>query len=399
MNTTSTGTRQSIRTERHLALATALSAGPDQAVFRAVARHFDPVASLYARLDVLGEDARDLRWRQTAARLLEGGASEDTVETLHARLLAWPEEPAVLVAFATADGRLLHELRLTGAGVTDAFGDLVDWSAPARLVPALAWADAHPPYVLAVVDRAGGDVTSCAGGGLPAYTETVDGPEDELGRNVPGSWSQPEYRRHSEESWRRNAERVAQHVTQQLEAVAAQVLVLSGDVHAMAMMTERLHLPPGLLVEHITGSRSPDGSQATRGQLVDTVLHTAAAEQTRSLLEHLHAHLEPGGVAVDGDDATLEALAAGRVATLLVTDALDTDRVAWFGASPTEVYASHRDAVVSDQPVRQGRLVDVAVRSALLGGARVRVVPAGSPGGLTEDIAALCRYGTTATEA
>jgi hypothetical protein len=49
-----------------------------------------------------------------------------------------------------------------------------------------------------------------------------------------------------------------------------------------------------------------------------------------------------------------------------------------------------RVAIGPDLP--HGRLVDVAVRGALLTDAQVRVV---EPGTVTEDIAALCRFRTT----
>ena len=49
---------------------------------------------------------------------------------------------------------------------------------------------------------------------------------------------------------------------------------------------------------------------------------------------------------------------------------------------------------MSDAPVRSGRLIDVAVRSALLSDAHVRVIPQGTPGQPAGGIGALCRYGT-----
>ena len=45
-----------------------------------------------------------------------------------------------------------------------------------------------------------------------------------------------------------------------------------------------------------------------------------------------------------------------------------------------------------DLSVRIGSLVDCAVRTALLAGARVRIVPAGTTGAPLEGIGAICRY-------
>lgn len=76
---------------------------------------------------------------------------------------------------------------------------------------------------------------------------------------------------------------------------------------------------------------------------------------------------------------------------LLVHDAADDGRTAWFGPDPTHVAptrAALRDLGV-DSP-RQGRLVDVAVRATLGTGAGIRVVPAGA--GVGEDPGAILRW-------
>jgi hypothetical protein len=90
----------------------------------------------------------------------------------------------------------------------------------------------------------------------------------------------------------------------------------------------------------------------------------------------------------------VDALARGRVATLLVQDMPTDSRTAWFGAGPTHVYPDRGTADVSGTPVRPGRLIDIAVRSALLSGAHVRVIPRGTPGQPADGIGALCRYRT-----
>jgi Bacterial archaeo-eukaryotic release factor family 2 len=59
-------------------------------------------------------------------------------------------------------------------------------------------------------------------------------------------------------------------------AVGAQVPVLSGDVRAVQLLSERLPNDHGLLVHHITGSRAADGSQATRPRRVEQALRETA---------------------------------------------------------------------------------------------------------------------------
>jgi hypothetical protein len=89
---------------------------------------------------------------------------------------------------------------------------------------------------------------------------------------------------------------------------------------------------------------------------------------------------------------TLDALACGRVATLLVRPFAADSRVALFGTGPTDIYPDHDAAAQSSAPVRSGRLIDVAVRSALLSGAHVRVITQSTPSEPVGGIGALCRY-------
>jgi hypothetical protein len=94
-------------------------------------------------------------------------------------------------------------------------------------------------------------------------------------------------------------------------------------------------------------------------------------------------------MAVEGAHDTLAALAAGRVATLLVKG--DDGREAWFNHAPTDVAPADEDAPVSPD-ARRGPLVDVAVRTALLTGAQVRVIPPDAEYGPSQGVGGICRY-------
>ncbi|HEY5178941.1 MAG TPA: Vms1/Ankzf1 family peptidyl-tRNA hydrolase [Dermatophilaceae bacterium] len=377
---------------RATAIGPTLAAGPYQSAARSIVAPFDPVAYVYVGLGVRAdEDERDLRSRHAVENLLRQGASEQAAAAIAARIAAAPPAPAMLAAFAATDGTVLYEQVLADTELPDEAG----CQSPPPVTGLLAWEQSSPPYLLVVTDRTGADITAAAGAGQPEQTWTVVGPDDEIERkHGPGGWSQPSYQHRVEDSWRHNAARVAEEVATRAAAVGAQVLVLSGDVRAVQLLSERLPNDPALLVHHITGSRAADGSQATRGRLVEQALREAAGAQTARLLKALHENLGPGGLAVEGVDDTLDALACGRVATLLVQPLSADSRVAWFGAGPTDVYPDHDAAALSGAPVRSGRLIDVAVRSALLSGAHVRVIAQGTPAEPVGEIGALCRYAT-----
>jgi hypothetical protein len=94
---------------------------------------------------------------------------------------------------------------------------------------------------------------------------------------------------------------------------------------------------------------------------------------------------------VEGAPAVLHALAQGRVRTLLVVDAGDDERVVWFGDSPSELSGHRAQLEISGTAVRHGRLVDAAVRAAVLTGADVRVLLPGTAGAPAQGLGALCR--------
>ena len=360
--------------------------GPEPAAARLIARAAGPTAWAYVRLDGEGEEERALQVRHARDVLERAGAAEAAVTALTDRIAIAAVAPVTLAVFVDAEGRLLHEQLLPVLGSADLLG----WTAPAHLVPLLAQEEMRPPYVHVVIDRAGADLTACAGGPEPAARSQVMGHDDEIERNAPGGWAQPRYQRRAEDSWRHNARQVADAALAAVADVGAQVLVLSGDVRAVQLLKERLPDDPILQVRQLSGSRSADGSQADRDDRLAHVLRDAAAAQTRHVLELFRSRLDPRGHAVQGIDDTVGALTAGRVAILLVGADLP-DRQVWFGAAATELYTT-QGAALSPRPVHSGALVDVAVRSALLSGARVRIVPPDPADGLLDGLGALCRF-------
>jgi peptide subunit release factor 1 (eRF1) len=193
------------------------------------------------------------------------------------------------------------------------------------------------------------------------------------------------------DSWRHNARQVAAEVAAAAARVGAQALVLSGDVRAVQLLEQRLPDDPTLFIRHVTGSRSADGSQLARAARLATALKEIEQAQTQHLIQVFQAYLDPAGRAVQGRQATLAALAADRVATLLVSPETAAGQ-AWFGEQGTAVYLDRESALVAGRPIHSGRLVDVAIRSALLSGARVRILPPGLDGAPVEGIGALCRF-------
>lgn len=348
-----------------------------------------PVISLYFDLTAPPEENSSVRWRSMTDRLAEQGGDPATIETLAKRVSASVPGGGVLAAFA-ADGDLLLAVGMLGSSQ----GDLAVYAPLPYVLPLLAWTQDRPPHVLAVVDRTGADITAFPGGGARPTVQSIAGPDDEIERNAPGGWSQMRYQHRAEDSWQHNAARVADALTNALTDLGAHLLLLSGDVRAIQYLIR--YLPAGVrrevIIRHVCGSRSPDGSRQEQAVQVEAETHQAAREETRTILRRLAEERSPAGGAVEGVRDTLDALSCGRVRTLIVVDDPDDGRTAWFGPGPTHV-SDRRDALVlAAAPIVRARLADVVVRSAVLTRASVHVLQPGTTDAPAGGIGALCRF-------
>jgi hypothetical protein len=341
------------------------------------------LAPAYPSLDQL-EDL-DLRWRRLATDLSARHADPATRGAVTEHLAALGPRPTELAVFA-AHGRVLLAQPIPGGPTFDR----AYFGAPAAVIPLLGWLQQHPAYVVVVTDRTGADLTAVPQGAYHGSTTLVVGPDDEIERNAPGGWAQPRYQRRAEDSWRHNARAVAQAATHALRDVDAGLLLVAGDVRAVQLLREDLAplTRHGLTVQHLPGGRAPDGSDAGRFAAIASAVDAYATRQSTAMLAALTRHSSRHGTATYSAAPTLAALAAGRVRTLFVADRAGDERTCSFGVAVRQATELRHPATADTWPAR-GRLVDVAVRAALLTNAEVRVI---EPGTVTGDIAALCRY-------
>lgn len=366
-----------------------------------VLRPTGPVASVYLgpAPEVTTEYllSWDTRWRPLASALQHDGASGPLVESLKTAVEALAAARAAhgsgqVGAFAE-DSQVLAVVGLPGLPGPDA----ARFSGPAHVVPMLAWAQERPAYVLVVTDRTGADIEASIGAGAPPVRLTVEGPDDEVERNAPGGWqglTQGRYQRRAEDSWAHNARAAAEAAASALHRAEAKILVVTGDVRAVQLLRGRLPawVQQEVDVRVLTGGRAPDGSQQARADAVAHVVREASRDATRRVWNTFVEEQAPHGRAVTGARATLGALAEGRVATLLVApDRVPVEARAWYGTSPTHLQHTRRPRPAWDHAA-QGRLLDVAVRSAVLTGARVRVLDESFDHELVDGLGALCRF-------
>ncbi|MGW1072785.1 baeRF2 domain-containing protein [Streptomyces sp. NPDC002537] len=350
-----------------------------------------PFLSVYYDREPLPQLTRatQARWRGLTGRLADEGVPRATLDALTSEVQDRLHGTGVLAAFA-AEGTVRHVVELPGGR----HGDLAVSGTVPHLLPLMEWRQDHPAHVVAVVDRSGADLLMYAEGSTEPVRRTVAGPDDEIGRS-PGL-PQMRFQHRAEDSWEHNAVAVAAAVDDALREVSAHLLLLAGDVRARQYLTK--HLPArvrrDVSVGHVGGGRSEDGSGGGRAARVAAEATASGRAETTALLRRLAEERAPGGRAVEGVHETLDALAAGRVGTLAVTDDPRDSRTAWFGSAPTEVHERLEDFVPDGGgPLVRGPLADVAVRSALLTGADVRVLEPGTPGAPAQGTGGICRFG------
>lgn len=371
-----------------------------RSVFEAVLRPSEPVAVVYmGNAPAVANEYQlewETRWRPLAETLRDQGADDATIAALEKAVKAPASARAARgqgqVAGFARGGNVIAVLTTVGMPVPD----LARHGSPGHMLPLLLWQQQRPPYVFAAIDRTGADLEMSIGEGNTPVRSTVEGPDDEIEKNAPGGWeglAQGRYQRRAEDSWAHNAGAVAEAVAAAVRRVEANILVIAGDDRAEHLFLDKLPEPVrrGVTIKRIPGSRSADGSQQSRAEAIEAAIRDAVEEQTAAMWQQFLEERHPHGLGVEGGYETLGALAAGRVATLFVAEDAAMGAKAWFGPAPTEVVPVGQGLPVPPE-ARKGRLVDVAVRAALLTGAEVRVVPANAGFWPMEGVGGICRF-------
>lgn len=327
----------------------------------------------------------ETRWRSRRSELAAAGAPEEVLALVDPLVGDAHLEGEAMFIVATAGG--VHHL---SHWPSPPARELARWAALPSLVPLLDLRQSLPPHVLVVADRTGADVVA-VGHDLPERSHSVDG-DTHHGRKVQaGGWSQRRYQERAENVWEHNAKDVAEVATRLAERVDARLVVLAGDVRAVALLQEVLPDELAGMAQVLDGSRADDGTEGVDAAQLEAVLAAVSAGETAALVDKLAEEHGQGDRGVLGPDDVAGALAKAQVEVLLVHDRADDERQAWFGDEPS-VVATSPDTLRQlgiDEP-HPGRLVDVFVRAALGTGAGVQVVA--EDGRLSGDVGALLRW-------
>lgn len=312
----------------------------------------------------------EARWRALRGEAGRLGAPEEVLEAIDPLVADAHLRGEALAAIATADGVVHVE-----HGAAPPQADDVRWAPLPHLTPILGWRQADPPRLLVLTDRTGADLHAIRHG-APDVEREVRGHHDEIRKVAPGGWSQQRYQSRAEDSWQHNAAEVASSVTALAERIEPHVIIVAGDVRAVALLRDELSDRVTAPVREIDGERPWDGSDENLPPELRDVVDATVREETDRLLERLTEELGQKDKAVTGLAAVATALSRAQVAVLLLREGA-SDRPLAFGPDPTLLSASADDLVgMGVEEPQRAPADDVLVRAAVATGAQVRVLPA-----------------------
>jgi hypothetical protein len=366
-----------------------------------IAHVFDangPFASVYMDTESDVEQAAErvaVRWKNLRASMLSTGVPEATVAAIDPLVEGSHTAGSTLAVIAAADG-LRYSANLPDPPPRDT---MLRHGALPDVLLLLAAGQAVVTHVAVLTDRTGADMAARGADNL-GRTERVEGRvTPHIHKAQSGGWSQPRHHHRAEALWESNAGEVADALTRLVDQVRPRFIAAAGDVRALQLLREQAPKRVRELLKVVGGEyASLDAVFAEADKLVAATVEA----DTEALLERFAQErgqagapdAERGALAVEGASATLAALARGQVETLLVAGLfLDDERTAWFGPAPTDA-AVDREALATlgvVEPV-QGRLVDLAVRSALGTGAGVHVLDPDRHGGPDGGLGAVLRF-------
>ena len=338
-----------------------------------------PFASVVVRSPSSVSDAAhrlEIRWKNSRRDLEAAGATDALLAKFDGMIaqLDHGHGGGGIAAVISADREPVIELLSA-----DPEANTTRLGAIPTVTPMLESRQAALPHVVAFVDRTGADLAAVSAGSIEDYV-IVEGELTHIHRGQQGGWSQRRYQQRAENRWESNANEVAEALGELVRRVRARLVCVSGDVRAVGFLYD--HLPADLkpLVVIVQEGDSEAVWDAADRAVADLVQQDSAA------LVSAVADRRPHRTATTNVSDVLRALGEGRVQTLIVHDDRSDELNAWSGAilDPTASLHHSRDDLV------RGRLADVAVRSALLTQADVRVVS--SPPSGEGPIAALLRW-------
>lgn len=318
--------------------------------------HPGPYTTVYLGTRPLlpGNDADTFRrWEVLRQDLEVQGAPRPALDAIEARLgLPAPDDAAAIAVIAAADGATVVDHGLEPPRLDVGVVDTLPYAAPM-----LEWHQRRVPHLVVTLHEDGADVAVF---GLDHYQrlETIDSGDHPM-----------------------SDEELVVAVADLATAITTELVVVAGHPDDTTNIADRLRRQVQLSCRVVTEPLTLDTDD-----LADATVRHVSDVAARTTVRYLRERrfLATHGAAVDGVARTLDALATGTADLLLIHDDPRDQRRCWIGTEP-------RQLSLTDDSVHryEARLVDAAIRSAVLQDIPVHIIPATGPGGPEDDTAAL----------
>jgi hypothetical protein len=324
-----------------------------------------PFASPYlevSRDQEQGDRVVELGVRAVAGELSAQGAPSAVVDEVKERLLRSTGQPAPIsrCVVATERGVKFDELtRSHHAKPVTTWGPLPD------VAMWLSDASRQIPFILALVDHEGGDVTTYAADAMEPQREASVGELSKYEHKVRGGgWSHL--------NWQRSAEN------------GPAVVILAGDERSRSLVTQ--HVPdtiPAELVVLDRAGRPVDGGDDALAEEVESALRDVVVTRQLKIVHELKERMGQGHSMAIGVRDVADALVRGQVDQLL----LDPQAAAGFTLRPSDHPGLALGINAPDEDLRADQAL---IAAACLTDTDIAIATAGTMGGAP--VAALLRW-------
>jgi len=314
-----------------------------------------PFTTVYldaTRADSAGETEAADRWKILRRQLEHDGAPGPTLDEIGA-LVARPTRvpgPHGRVLIADATGvrvdRVLAEPPTSSVGRHGPFPDLL---------PAVRAADQSVDYVLVAVDRNGADLSACGPSGQLAGGEhqAVEGGHDVVHKVREGGMSDRRMQTRAEDSWERNAAAVAIELDRRVTAHEPELILMTGDVRAVALVRDAVgQRARDLVIDVPGGSRATGVNAEVFRHRVRATLEQFRVRRREEVLDVFRQEQGRDEAAVTELGDVIEVLRRGQVRDLVLAeppagqDSELAQRTVWVGPDALQL-ALDRDELAA----------------------------------------------------
>ncbi|MDR7303204.1 baeRF2 domain-containing protein [Haloactinomyces albus] len=339
----------------------------------------------------------ELRWRSAREYLADEGADEATLQAIAERVGGhqWRESGPRGQVIVAAQGRVLLDDELPHPPEEFPGDERVFFGPLPHLMPYLRMRGARIPYVVAVVDHSGAEVSAVNAARESDSTTVESGGVPLRKTHAGGEGNEQRFHHRVEEKWQRNAAEVADEINDRALRTGAEAIVLAGDVQQRKLVHDQLH--KGLqdkVIQTAASHRDRKASDEGLQEEISATLHSAVESRVAETVQEFERERGEHDRAVEGWKATVGALQRGQVRTLLRASATGNEPVdtVHIGPGANEIALDEKALQEMGVASSSSAPADAAIVRCLIGTDAELMLVDTDKVDLTEGIGAVLRY-------